>query len=162
MGNHIQYSADEELAQIIAETAPCSILALGPQAAQVFTNYIAGHSTACLTHIAAGDWLAPVANRRFDFVFLSQVLEQLRKPQACHLLARLRESSQCLYAKVPMGKAWLNHASFWEQNDLRGLGLDLVNLTAASGRPVGLFCYDVRTRKPETEWLNSKYWAQPD
>ena len=159
MGSRIQYSDDADLAEIVESIAPTSILALGPKAGRVFTPYLAHHPQATLTHIMAGDWGAPVLDQHFDFVYLCHVLEHLGKPQAGDLLARLREKCHYLYAKVPIGKAWLNHISFWEKSDLQALGLTLVNLTAASGRPVGLFGYDCRTFKIETEWMNSKYWA---
>lgn len=159
MGGRIQYSDEADLAEIVESLAPTSILALGPKAASVFTPYLAQHPQASMTHILGGDWTAPVLDQRFDFIFLCHVLEHLGKPQAGDLLARLREKCQYLYAKVPIGKAWLNHVSFWETSDLQALGLALVNLTAASGRPVGLFGYDCGTFKIETEWLNSQYWA---
>ncbi len=163
MGGRIQCSDDVDLAKIVEEKAPKRILTLGSHAANTFAEYLERHPQAQLTHIAEGDWLTPIASGlRFDFTFLSGVQEQMSKVQACHLLTQLRDVSQFLYTKVPLGKAWLNHASLWEKNDMRGLGFDLVSLSAEHGRPVGLFGYDSRAYKSEAEWLNSKYWAQPD
>jgi len=163
MGGRIQCSDDVDLANIVEEKAPRRILTLGSYAAIKFAKYLEHHPQAHLTHISDGNWLAPIdAGSRFDFTYLSDVLEQMLKPQACHLLTQLRDRSQFLYAKVPLGKAWLNHVSLWEKNDMRGLGFDLVSLSAEHGRPVGLFCYDSSVYKTEAEWLNSKYWAEPD
>lgn len=163
MGGRIQCHDDVNLAKIVEEKAPQRILALGTQAANLFTEYLVQHPQAVLTHMADGDWLASIqAGQRFDFIYLSGVLEQLSKQQACTLLAQLRKGGQLLYAKVPLGKAWLNHASLWEKNDMRSLSFDLIYLSAEHDRPVGLFCCDSSAYKTPTEWLNSKYWAQPD
>lgn len=163
MGKHIQCSDEVSLANIIGEIAPRSILALGPQVEPAVTQYLAAHPAVCLTHIAAGHWIETIdAESRCDFILLSQILEQMCKSPSTHFIARLRERCQGFYVKVPLGKAWLNQASFWEPNDLRSLGLDLVSLTAERGRPMGLFRYDAKAYKTDAQWLNSKYWAQPD
>ncbi len=163
MGNRIMHGYESDLAKALAEMAPRSVLAVGPHAAEAFTSYQAMNLESRLSYIAEGDWLAQVdACGQFDMVFLSEVLEHLGKPQASTLLSRLRDMhTKRLYALVPIGKAWLNHASHWEQNDLIGFGLELVNLYADRGRPVGLFKFDLHTYKVTPEWFNSKYWAHP-
>ncbi len=163
MGQYVPCSGEVSLANIIEDIEPCMILTLGPLVESAITQYLAEHPTSCLTHIAAGHRPELImVDSCFDFVFLSLVLEQMRKPQASHLIAQLRERFPGFYVKVPLGKAWLNHASFWEPSDLRSFGLDLVSLMAERGRPVGLFRYDANAYKTKTEWLNSRYWAQPD
>ena len=159
----IRCSQDVDLAKIVEEKSPLRLCALGASAANSFTPYLKHQPKAELVHIADGDWLAAMAaGQRYDFVYLAEVLEHMSKAQAGQLLTKLRDCCQFLYARVPIGKAWLNHVSLWEQKDLRGLGFDLVNLSAERGRPMGLFCYDSSAFRSESEWRNSKYWAQPD
>lgn len=159
-----KYPYEADLGLALAEFAPRSLLAVGPHANLPLAGYQAAHPELQIMHIAEGDWLAQVdATQRFDFVFLSEILEHLPRTKAYALIARLRDlHSQRLYALVPLGKAWLNHSSHWEQNDLIGFGLDLVNVYADKGRPVGLFKFDLRTYKTTPEWFNSKYWAHPE
>lgn len=164
MPGHILHSYESDLAAALSEATPKTLLAVGPNAANVLSPYHAKFPDTHLSHIAEGDWLAQVdAVERFDFVFLLEVLEHLSRVKAGALLAKLRDMhAQRLFAVVPMGRAWLNHTSHWEQNDLIGFGLELVNLYADRGRPVGLFKFDLRTYKSTPEWFNSKYWAHPD
>ncbi len=163
MGNRIMHGYESDLAKALAEIQPRSVLAIGPHATEAFTSYQTSNREFQLSFIAGGDWLSQVdACGQYDLVFLSEVLEHLGKQNASILLSRLRDlHTKRLYALVPMGKAWLNHASHWEQNDLIGFGLELVNLYADRGRPVGLFKFDLRTYKVTPEWFNSKYWAHP-
>lgn len=146
------------------EAMPRTLLAIGPQAAEVFTDYVRANPGSALTHLAADDWLDQVSTAdRFDFVFISGVLEYLPKRNASMLLARLRDvHARQLYALAPIGKAWLNHTSFWEYNDLLGLGMERVNVYAKNGLPLALLKFDLRTYKTTPEWLNSKYWARPE
>ena len=164
MPNRTKYAYESDLGLALAEFAPRSLLAVGPNAALPLAGYQFSHPETQVLHITEGDWLAQVdATQRFDFVFLSEILEHLPRNKAYALIARLRDlHSQRLYALVPLGKAWLNHSSHWEQNDLIGIGLDLVNVYADRGRPVGLFKFDLRTYKTTPEWFNSKYWAHPE
>ncbi len=161
-GKNQGYLAD--IAMALNDAKPRTVLAIGPQADEVFTDYVRANPGSALTHLAAGDWLAQVeAAGRFDFVFITGVLEYLPKRDASMLLASLRDvHAKQLYVLVPIGKAWLNHASFWEYNDLIGLGMERVNVYAQNGLPLALLKFDLRTYKTTPEWLNSKYWARPE
>lgn len=163
MGGRIQCSDDVDLALIVEEKAPHSILALGPNTASHFVKYQESHPQTDLTHINDASFLASLGpDFRADFTYVAGVLEQMTKTQASLLLTQLRDLSQLMYAKVPLGKAWLQHASLWEKNDMRSMGFDLISLSAERGKPVGLFCYDSNAYQTQAEWRNSKYWAEPD
>ena len=163
MGGRIQCSDDVDLAIIVEEKAPHCILTIGPHATNNFAKYLQLHPQANLTHIDDVNLLAALdTGQRFDFSYIYGVLEKMPKAQACHWLTQLRGQSLLLYAKVPLGKAWLKHVSLWEKNDLRSMGFDLLSLSAEQDRPVGLFCYDANAYKTGAGWLNSKYWAEPD
>jgi len=156
------YRAD--IAMALNEAMPHTLLAIGSHADEVFTDFVHANPSVVLTHLAEGDWLEQVSTLgRFDFVFISGVLEYLPKRDAGMLLARLRDvHAKQLYALVPIGKAWLNHASFWEYNDLLGFGMERVNVFAKNGLPLALLKFDLRTYKTTPEWFNSKYWARPE
>jgi len=163
MGGRIQCSDDVDLAVFVEEKAPQHILSIGPHATNHFAKYLLLHPQASLIHLDDVNLLATMdSGQRFDFSYIYGVLEKMPKAQACHLLTQLRDRSQFLYAKVPLGKAWLKHVSLWEKNDMRGMGFDLLSLSAEQGKPVGLFCYDSSAFKTEAEWRNSKYWAEPE
>lgn len=164
MGNGKDQGYRADVAIALNEAMPRTLLAIGPQADEAFTDYIQANPHSVLAHLAAGDWYDQVnLSGRFDFVFVSGVLEYLPKHEAGKLLASLRDVHALqLHALVPIGKAWLNHASFWEYNELIGFGMERVNIYAKNGLPIALLKFDLRTYKTTPEWLNSKYWARPE
>lgn len=164
MGNGKDQGYRADIATALKEALPRTLLAIGPQADEVFADYVRANPCSALTHLAAGDWLDQVsAAGRVDFVFIAGVLEYLPKQSATTLLARLRDvHAKQLYALAPIGKAWLKHTSFWEYNDLLGLGMERVDVYAKNGLPLALLKFDLRTYKTTPEWLNSKYWARPE
>lgn len=164
MGNGKDQGFSADIAMALKEAAPHTILALGVQADEVFTDYVRANPGCVLTHLPSGDWLSQLeAAGRFDFVFLSGVLETLSKRDAGVLLARLRDiHTERLYVLAPIGKAWLNHASFWEYNDLIGFGMERVSIYVKNGLPLALLKFELRTYKTTPEWFNSKYWARPE
>ena len=164
MENGKDHGVFVDVAAALKEASPQTLLAVGLQAAEVFSDYQIAVPTCAMTHLRNGDWLAQVeAEGRFDFVFVSGVLESLSRHEAANLLASLRDiHAQQLYALVPIGKAWLNHKSFWEYNDLIGFGMERVNIYAQNGLPLALVKFDLRTYKVTPEWFNSKYWARPE
>lgn len=164
MGNSKDQGYFADIAMALNEAMPRSLLAIGPQANEVFTDFVRANSDVVLTHLAEGDWLEQVSTLgRFDFVFITGVLEYLPKQLSSAMLATLRDvHAKQLYALVPIGKAWLKHSSFWEYNDLLGLGMERVNVIAKNGLPLALLKFDLRTYKTTPEWFNSKYWARPE
>ena len=164
MGNGKDQGYFADIAVALHEALPQTLLAMGPQAAEVYSEYVAAPPGCTVTHLKTGDWLAQIEMLgRFDFVFVSDVLEHLSRREAGILLASLRDvHAQQLYALVPIGKAWLNHKSLWEYNDLIGFGMERVNIYAQNGLPLALLKFDLRTYKATPEWFNSKYWARPE
>ncbi|MBT9612777.1 MAG: hypothetical protein IV108_05865 [Burkholderiales bacterium] len=164
MGNGKDQGYLADIAMALHEAMPDTLLAIGPQAAEVFADYCHVKPGCALTQLATGDWLEQVSTAgRFDFIFIAGVLEYLPKRDAGILLASLRDvHAMQLYALVPIGKAWLNHASFWEYNELIGFGMERVNIYAKNGLPLALLKFDLRTYKTTPEWFNSKYWARPE
>ena len=164
MGNAKDHGYFADIALALNEAKPRTLLAIGPNAHEALTDYLAAHPQAVLTHLTAGEWLAQVSTLgRFDFVFLAEVLEYLPKRDAGILLGCLRDvHSSLLYVLAPIGKAWLKHTSFWEYNDLIGFGMERENVYAKSGLPLALLKFDLRTYKTTPEWFNSRYWARPE
>lgn len=164
MGNGKDQGYLAEILLALQEAKPRTLLAIGPHANEVFAEYAKANPGLSVTHWAAGDWLEQVNSaERFDFVFISGALEFLPKRDASMLLASLRDvHAKQMYVLAPIGKAWLNHTSFWEFSDLISFGMERVEVYAKNGLPLALLKFDLRTYKTTPEWLNSKYWARPE
>jgi len=164
IGNKQDQGCFADVAEALREAKPRTLLAIGPHADAVFSNYVLSNPDAVLTHLSDADCLERIKTAGcFDFVFVAGALEFMPKRTASMLLASLRDvHAKQLYALTPIGKAWLKHSSFWDYNELLGFGLERVNVYAENGLPIALLKFDVRTYKSTPEWLNSKYWARPE
>lgn len=160
----VSYPYEADLNAAVEAIAPRALLALGPGAQSPLERYAATHPECAVMRVEHGDWLHELAQAgSFDLAFVYGVLEYLPKREAMTLLARIRDMhARRLYALVPIGKAWLGHASLWEQNDLIALGMEQVNAYAESGGPLHLYRFDIHTYKTTPEWFNSRYWAHPE
>lgn len=99
----------------------------------------------------------------YDVIVLVNVVEKLDKGEADALLGRLRDlHARHLLVFVPMGGAWTGSASHWQQTDLLALGFSLYKRYAIDQRDLHLYCFELDTYKPTPEWLNNKYWANPE
>ncbi len=89
---------------------------------------------------------------QFDVVVVNGLLERLEQDQAEHLIAELRDiHARQLLLVVPAGSS-LGTA------DLVGLGLRKIADTGE--QQVWYFALENYKRVPD--WLNSKYWANPE
>lgn len=82
------------------------------------------------------------------------VLENLDETQARHLINRVR-----LYAAPRILLAAQSDGAL-DEEAFRALGFALLGTDAAAGMRV--FYYDIDTYKPVPDWLNSRYWANPE
>ena len=62
---------------------------------------------------------------------------------------------------VPVGEDWSINTSSWENNELLGLGLSVVNQYEYEQGLMVLYKYDIATYKKTPEWLNADNWANP-
>ena len=99
----------------------------------------------------------------FDFAIVANSIEHIDKTSADHLMARLRDiQTKKLLVVVPIGKQWKGHASYWEETDLLALGFILIASITVHDKPVHVYAFDIATYKTTPDWLNNKYWANPD
>lgn len=149
------------MVQLAATARPSTVLAVGPDTGRLLAAAV---PQAALTHLPEVEPSGVLElHGRFDWVYVAGVVETLPRRAATLLLARLRDWHAAeLYVRVPLGPAWLGHASLWEETDFLALGMERVNVYAERGRPVHLYRFDLRTYKQTPDWFNSKYWAHPE
>ncbi len=98
----------------------------------------------------------------YDVILLVGVIEQLDKQGAHILIGRLRDlHSRHLFLLVRTGDSWTGLASHWQRNDLLAHGFTLLHHYDDDG-DWQLCRFELDTYKATPEWLNSKYWANPE
>lgn len=99
----------------------------------------------------------------YDAILLLGVIENLDKAEADALLGRLRDlHARHLFVFVPVGEDWTELKSHWQQTDLLALGFSLWKTYTVERSDLHLYRFELDTYKATPEWLNSKYWANPE
>lgn len=100
---------------------------------------------------------------RSELAIVAGTLEHMSKREAGNVVARLRDLyAKVLYAAVPIGNDWPGMTSRWRNEDLVALGLRQWRQYAVEGKSLVLYHYDIYDYKHTPDWLNSKYWANPE
>jgi hypothetical protein len=148
----------------VQEVSPASILALGPDSAALFADYLQAHPECRCTELQGKDVIMQLDQTGlYDFGLIYRLLEHLNKPKAGVLLSKMRDlHTKRFFALVPMGTDYPEHASLWEAADLIGYGMSFVAAYQQDGRLCHLYKFDIVDYKVTPEWLNSKYWAHPE
>ncbi|MGI8739448.1 MAG: DUF6231 family protein [Gammaproteobacteria bacterium] len=100
---------------------------------------------------------------RSRLAIVTGVMEQLNKRDAGQLIARLRDlHAEVTYATVAIGATWPQSISHWRNEELIAYGLRQVRHYTIEGKPLNLYHYDIYDYKLTPDWLNSRYWANPE
>ncbi|HDZ56181.1 MAG TPA: hypothetical protein ENI17_03030 [Pseudomonas xinjiangensis] len=100
---------------------------------------------------------AELANQRYDLAVVADELERLDKRQGVELIAGLRNLSVSRLAVL----VDLQQTPEWKDTDFFGLALQRHGKFERDDRSLSLFTYDLAEYKSVPDWLNSKYWANP-
>lgn len=152
-----------QLERLIREISPRRVLLMGPAGEALLADYVQRHPDCQVETMAPEELPEDFGDERFDLAFVSHTLERLDKRQGEELVARLRDLlCRRLLLLVPIGPGWPGHRSVWEETDLLGLGLMHLGGYRYKGRPVHLYGYDIATYKTTPDWLNNRFWANPE
>lgn len=81
---------------------------------------------------------------------------------ALHVLSALRDlHARQLLAFVPIS-AWQQADSQWQPDQLRALGLQQQARFEQHGALIEAWSFDIRTYKAVPDWLNPRFWANPE
>lgn len=109
--------------------------------------------TESLQHITTDALLAPTFQQRFDLVWLSAASLQCPPQQRNELIAKCRDQiASRVLLEVREGEAG-------EMTETECLALGFVRCAITERHHYYLF--DLKTYKPAPDWLNPKFWANP-
>ncbi|MBF7141384.1 MULTISPECIES: DUF6231 family protein [Pseudomonas] len=97
-----------------------------------------------------------LAGERFDLAVVVDCLEHLTLRQGQELLGGIRNlNASRLAVLADLG------ASPWAETDFYALALQKTATFQRDAQTLGLFTYDVREYKQAPDWLNARFWANP-
>lgn len=99
----------------------------------------------------------------YDVVALLSVIEQMDKQAAEKLIGSLRDlHARHLFVLAPIGTHWPGQVSHWRQSDMLALGLSMYRTYQQEHGLLQWYRFELESYKATPEWLNSKYWANPE
>lgn len=156
----------QDLAQRLESHRPASLLAIGPQAGALVTDYQSAHPECAIAYLDPhgtldGKTLLHELTRqgRFDFVVLRGVLERADEDTGAHLIARLRDVHTRRFC-VTLGGIDAGHP--WTAAKLAAMGLTHWSTERVNDADVAFYGFDLGTYKAVPDWLNARHWAHPE
>ena len=136
----------QALAALLAQHAPQSLLLVGASELPAIEAFLAAHPQCTYAQAPAGALPADLAAQRFDLALFIDCLEHLDKREGQQLLAGVRNLNAC----------------DWHTTDLFALALQASEHFQREQQTLTLFTYDLREYKQVPDWLNAKFWANPE
>ena len=147
----------QALAALLENYAPQHPLLVGASQLPALSAYQQAHPTTQLAHAPAGPLPTELAARRYDLAVVVDCLEHLPKRTALELLGGIRNlNASRLAVLVDLD------ACDWQETDLYALALQASERFQRDEQTLSLFTYDLREYKQVPDWLNAKFWANPE
>ncbi|WP_137886726.1 DUF6231 family protein [Pseudomonas sp. 2FE] len=146
----------QALAALLDRYAPNRLLLVGASGLPALEAFQDAHPESQLAHAAAGPLPADLAAQRFDLALIADCLEHLPKRTGLELLGGIRNLNASRLAVL----VDLN-ACGWQDTDFFALALQASERFQREEQTLTLFTYDLREYKQVPDWLNAKFWANP-
>ena len=147
----------QALAALLDRYAPARLLLIGASEFPALAAFKQAHPDCCVAHAEPGALPAELAGRRFDLTLVVDCLEHLPKRDGLNLLGGIRNlnaSRIAVLADLP--------ASGWQETDFYSLALQASERFQRDEQVLTLFTYDLLDYKQVPDWLNSRFWANPE
>ena len=142
------------LEQVLRETSPRHYLVIGDTTPLDPEPTVAGTPVATATRLTPEDALDTLPDHGRQDLVLVGALEAFPRSDGEILVSRLRD----LYARRVLAR--LRPTGPWQHRDMTAFGFTrLARLGAEEG---ALYGFDMATYKTTPDWLNPRFWANPE
>ncbi len=153
---------EESICRLFREYQPQTVLIIGAFDGVFSDETRALLHSADLVCLGAKDILNQLEGfQHFDLVVVLNTIECLSKDEATILISRLRD----LYAKRLILSVVMNQCdakSNWSKGEFLALGLTKLAEHEQEGLLNHLYGHDILNYKTTPDWLNSRFWANPE
>ncbi|QBF28116.1 hypothetical protein EXN22_21420 [Pseudomonas tructae] len=151
-----QRTPQQALAALLERQAPQRLLLIGERfpALEAFAQ---AHPQVHIAVARPGPLPEELATQRFDLALLVDCLEHLSKRDGLQLLGGIRNLNASRIAVL----ADLS-ACGWQETDFFALALQASEKFQRDSQVLNLFTYDLREYKQVPDWLNARFWANPE
>ncbi|UVM49288.1 DUF6231 family protein [Pseudomonas sp. B21-015] len=147
----------QALAALLDRYAPARLLLMGASEFPALAAFQLAHPQSIVAFAAPGPLPAELAAQRYDLALVVDCLEHLPKRDGLNLLGGIRNlnaSRIAVLADLP--------ASGWQETDFFSLALQASERFQRDDQVLTLFTYDLLDYKQVPDWLNSRFWANPE
>ncbi|MCY1279867.1 hypothetical protein D9M69_320750 [compost metagenome] len=147
----------QAVAALLDRYAPERLLLVGASDLPALQAFCEAHPDSQVARAPAGALPAELAAQRFDLALVADCLEHLPKRTALELLGGIRNlNASRLAVLVDLA------ASEWTETDFFALALQASERFRRDEQTLTLFTYDLHEYKQVPDWLNAKFWANPE
>ncbi|WP_371368998.1 DUF6231 family protein [Pseudomonas sp. QL9] len=147
----------QALAALLDRYAPKHLLLVGATRIPAVDAFLQAHPDCQLDSCAAGPLPADLAAKRYDLALLADCLEHLERRDALQLVGGIRNlNSSRVAVLVDLQAAGARETDFY------ALAMQASERFQRDEQTLTLFTYDLREYKQVPDWLNAKFWANPE
>ncbi len=147
----------QSLAALLEREEPARLLVVAGAELPAIQAFCASHADCRLIHVTAADQLPPeVAAQRFDLAIVADCLEHMGKRAGLELIAGIRNLNASRLAVVIDLQA-----CDWLEADFYSLAMQASERFQREEQTLTLFTYDLHDYKQIPDWLNARFWANP-
>jgi hypothetical protein len=147
----------QALAALLDRYAPARLLLIGASEFPALQAFKLAHPDSTVAHAAPGPLPDELAAQRFDLALAVDCLEHLPKRNGLNLLGGIRNLNASRIAVLADLAA-----SGWQETDFFSLALQASERFQRDDQVLTLFTYDLLDYKQVPDWLNSRFWANPE
>lgn len=147
----------QAVAAILERYAPKRLLLVGASELPALAAFKQAHPDCQIAHAEAGLLPEALAAQRYDLALIVDCLEHLPKSAGLQLLGGIRNlNTNRIVVLVDLA------ASQWQETDMFSLALQASEHFVRDEQKLSLFTYDLLEYKQVPDWLNAKFWANPE
>ncbi|MCY1268778.1 hypothetical protein D9M70_172590 [compost metagenome] len=147
----------QALAALLDRYAPQRLLLVGASGMPAVEAFRAAHPDCTLAEAPAGPLPADLAAQRYDLAVLADCLEHMPRREGLQLVGGIRNlNSSRVAVLVDLAAADTRDTDFF------ALAMQASERFQRGEQTLTLFTYDLHEYKQVPDWLNSKFWANPE
>ncbi|MCY1413464.1 hypothetical protein D3C76_592930 [compost metagenome] len=147
----------QALAALLDRYAPKRLLLVGASGIPAVEAFRAAHPDCQLAEAPAGPLPADLAAQRYDLALLADCLEHMPRREALQLVGGIRNlNSSRVAVLVDLNAAGTSETDFFS------LAMQASERFQRDQQTLTLFTYDLHEYKQVPDWLNAKFWANPE
>ncbi|UTL82273.1 DUF6231 family protein [Pseudomonas putida] len=151
-----QRTPQQALAALLERFTPQRLLLVGTRF-PALDAFAQAHPQVTIETCQPGALAAHVAAQRFDLALLVDCLEHLPKRAGLELLGGIRNLNASRVAVLADLRA-----CGWQETDFFALALSTSEKFRRDEQVLSLFTYDLHDYKQVPDWLNARFWANPE